>query len=114
MILRQDGFSATSFTNPLKALEAAGTEAPDILISDVVMPELSGIELASQVRKNCPDCKVLLFSGQTATFNLLETARADGQDFDLILKPVHPIDLLARLHDLTKSTPPPTPESLRT
>jgi len=68
-----------------------------LLISDVMMPEMSGIELALRIRESCPDCKVLLFSGQAATANLLEKARADGHDFELLSKPVHPSDLLAKI-----------------
>lgn len=45
------GLRARSFTKPLEALEAARLEAPDLLISDVMMPELSGIDLAIQVRE---------------------------------------------------------------
>jgi YesN/AraC family two-component response regulator len=37
--------------------------SPDVLITDVVMPLLSGIELAIQMREHRPECKVLLFSG---------------------------------------------------
>jgi DNA-binding NtrC family response regulator len=83
-------------------LDAARLEAPDLLISDVLMPSLSGIELAIQVREHCPDCKVLLFSGQAATASLLETARAEGYDFEVLLKPVHPSDLLAKIRNLTE------------
>jgi DNA-binding response OmpR family regulator len=97
VILRQQGFEATSFDLPLEALQAAHDNAPDLLISDVVMPVMSGIELAVQVREHCPDCKVLLFSGQAATANLLEKARAAGHDFELLSKPVHPSDLLAKI-----------------
>jgi CheY-like chemotaxis protein len=82
---------------PLEALQAAHDKAPDLLISDVVMPVMSGIELAVQVRALCPDCKVLLFSGQAVTANLLDKARAEGHDFELLLKPVHPSDLLAKI-----------------
>ena len=112
MILLQSGFHARSFTKPLEALEAARLEGPDLLISDVVMPLLSGIELAIQVRKHCPDCKVLLFSGQAATVHMLETARASGYDFDLLSKPVHPADLLAKIRSLTETIPsrPPAEE----
>jgi DNA-binding NtrC family response regulator len=63
----------------------------------VVMPGMTGIELAIHFRKAHPECKVLLFSGQAATANLLEKAREEGYDFDLLLKPVHPADLLAKL-----------------
>lgn len=115
MILRtQGGFEARAFTMPLDALDAARLDAPDLLISDVVMPHLSGIELAIQVREHCPDCKVLLFSGQAATADMLETARANGNEFELLLKPVHPSDLLARIRNLTEAiTPPPPAETLQ-
>jgi DNA-binding response OmpR family regulator len=112
MILRSQGFEATSFTQPLEALEATRLEAPDLLISDVVMPVLSGIELAILVRFHCPDCRVLLFSGQASTADLLETARSNGYGFDLLSKPVHPSDLLAKIRGLTEAalTPRSTEE----
>jgi DNA-binding NtrC family response regulator len=104
MILRSHGgFHASSFTKALEALEATRHEAPDLLISDVVMPELSGIDLAIQVRERCPNCKVLLFSGQASTAHLLETAHANGHDFELLLKPVHPMDLLIKVRSMTES-----------
>jgi DNA-binding response OmpR family regulator len=96
------GFAARSFTKPLEALEAARLEAPDLLIPDVVMPLLSGIDLAIQVRECCPDCKVLLFSGQAATVHMLDAARANGHDFELLLKPVYPADLLTKIRGLTE------------
>lgn len=109
MILRnQGGFHARSFTNPFDALEAARLDAPDLLISDVVMPLLSGIDLAIQVREHCPECKVLLFSGQASTASMLEAASAEGYNFELLLKPVHPSDLLIKIRNLTESTAPPT------
>ena len=73
MILQKSGFEATSFTHPLKALEASGSESPDLLISDVMMPELNGIDLAIRMKEICPECKVLLFSGQANTHQKLPT-----------------------------------------
>jgi FixJ family two-component response regulator len=100
-ILRLKGFDATSFTEPLAALLAARSEAPDLLIADVVMPVLSGIDLAIQLQECCPYCKILLFSGQAATSNLLDAAREGGHDFEILTKPVHPEDLLKRIHSVT-------------
>jgi CheY-like chemotaxis protein len=97
VILRQSGFSAEAFMNPLEALAEAASMAPDLLISDVMMPEMSGVELAIKLRAFHPDCKVLLFSGQAATADLLRAAREQGHDFELLLKPVHPTDLLAAI-----------------
>lgn len=96
-ILRHQGFEASSYDSPIEALKAAGESAPELLISDVMMPEMSGIELAIKMRGTYPECKVLLFSGQAATANLLEQARADGHDFELLTKPVHPSDLLTKI-----------------
>jgi CheY-like chemotaxis protein len=100
-ILTQSGFITAAFTNPLEALQAAQKDCPDLLISDVVMPGLSGIDLAIQMRSLCSTCRVLLFSGQAATADLLEVARKNGNDFELLSKPVHPTDLLAAIRELS-------------
>ena len=96
-ILQNSGFSARAFFNPLDALAAAESATPDLLISDVVMPQISGIELAIQLTKLCPECKVLLFSGQAQTADLLLNARQQGHDFSLLSKPIHPSDLLKQI-----------------
>jgi DNA-binding NtrC family response regulator len=103
VILRQQGFEAHSFNLPLEALNAAREMTPDLLISDVVMPLLSGIELAIQLREVCPNCKVLLFSGQAATASMLESARASGHDFEVLAKPVHPADLLKKIRKVIEA-----------
>ena len=96
-ILNQSGFRAIPFTNPLDALDAASLEGPNLLISDVMMPELSGVDLAIRIKSKCPGCKILLFSGQAATADLLADARREGHNFKLLSKPVHPSDLLAAI-----------------
>ena len=106
LILGHYGMSAQSFTQPLLALQAARSNAPDLLISDVVMPEMSGIELANRVKEQCPDCKVLLISGNAATNDLLRGARARGKDFTVLAKPVHPTDLLKSIHSLITAALP--------
>ena len=96
-ILERSGYSATFFTSPLEALAAAQANAPDLMISDVVMPGLSGIDLAMRVRLNAPECKILLFSAQTCRENLLDNARSQGHNFELLEKPVHPTAILSRV-----------------
>ena len=98
-ILRMSGFSVTAFTDPLKALASAMIEGPDLVVSDVAMPGLSGIELALQIKALCPTCKVLLFSGQAATVNFLEDAERIGEHFHILPKPVNPADLLKAIRD---------------
>jgi DNA-binding response OmpR family regulator len=78
MILSQSGFAAKAFEKPLLALAAAENVPPDLLITDVMMPEMTGIDLAIRLRDHYPECKVLLFSGKAATADLLEDARRRG------------------------------------
>jgi DNA-binding NtrC family response regulator len=99
------GLHAKSFSDPLAALEFSYLETPDLLITDLLMPQLSGVDLAIEMRRHCPDCKVLLFSGHAASTESLKAARAQGYAFEFLAKPVHPADLLAKIRDLTEDTP---------
>jgi CheY-like chemotaxis protein len=97
IILNQAGFEAKAVYSGEKAIEALETFEPDMLISDVIMTGITGIEAAIITRQKRPKCKILLFSGQAATADLLEKARAEGHEFEILAKPVHPTDLLAKL-----------------
>ena len=97
IILNQAGFEARAVFSGEKAVEALETFQPDMLISDVIMTGMTGIEAAIITRTRMPHCKILLFSGQAATADLLEKARTQGHEFEILAKPVHPTDLLAKL-----------------
>ncbi len=97
MILNGAGFNASAVYTGTDAIDFARSTKPDLIISDVVMPDMSGIEAAIHIRGFLPACKILLFSGQAATADLLATARGRGYEFEILAKPIHPKDLLARL-----------------
>ena len=96
-ILNRSGFDATAVYTGRQAVDLAREIHPDLIVSDVIMPDMNGIEAAIVIRKMLPSCKVLLFSGQAATADLLENARASGHEFEILAKPIHPQDLLAKL-----------------
>jgi CheY-like chemotaxis protein len=97
IILTKSGFSVMTAYDGMSALELADGRAPDLLISDVMMPGMSGIDLAITLTETMPACKVLLFSGQAATVDLLEKSRAAGHEFTALTKPVHPSVLLKHI-----------------
>jgi CheY-like chemotaxis protein len=96
-ILDLNGYDASAVYTGTAAVESARALQPDLVISDVIMPDMNGIEAAISIRGFLPGCKILLFSGQAATADLLENARAQGHEFEILAKPVHPADLLAKL-----------------
>jgi CheY-like chemotaxis protein len=97
IILNQHGYDASAVYTGTAAVERARSVRPDLVISDVIMPDMNGIDAAIKIRAMLPSCKILLFSGQAATADLLETARQQGHEFEILAKPVHPQDLLAKL-----------------
>lgn len=105
-ILAQNGILAMTAYDGQGALSIAQLIPPDLLLTDVVMPDMSGIDLAMAMKQSMPHCIILLFSGQAATTDLLASARKDGYDFSVIAKPVHPAELLRRIsEDLQTSSP---------
>jgi DNA-binding response OmpR family regulator len=98
-ILRRSGYEGIAAYDGDSALETALLRPPEMLITDVVLPGMSGIELAITLRRIFPDCKIILFSGQASTSDLLAAARTDGHHFTLLNKPLHPQDLLARVSE---------------
>ncbi|PSH04608.1 MAG: response regulator [Acidobacteria bacterium] len=99
IILNQAGFDASAVYTGSDAVDVARSSKPDLIISDVIMPDMNGIEAAINIRGFLPACKILLFSGQAATADLLENARTRGHEFEILSKPVHPQDLLAKLRE---------------
>ena len=96
-ILEIGGFDAEAVSDGVAAIERARTIPPDILLSDVQMPNMNGIEAAKKIRGFLPNCRIVLLSGHVETGDLLEQARAEGHEFEILTKPVYPEDLLSAL-----------------
>ncbi len=99
-ILNLSGFTAHAVYNGDEALAALDWHCPEIVLTDVRMPGRNGIETAVSIRAQCPHIRVVLFSGQAGTSELIERARRDGHGFELWPKPLHPRELIRRLQAL--------------
>lgn len=100
MILNQGGFEARAVYSCKNAVELAPAFRPDMLISDVIMAELNGVDAAIQIKALLPDIRVFLLSGQTATAEMLAKSPAKDLGFEVLIKPLHPKDLLMRLRSV--------------
>jgi DNA-binding response OmpR family regulator len=105
MILEHNGISTMVAYNGNSALEIAKTIFPDLLLADVALSGMNGIDLAMAIRQIIPSCGILLFSAQASTADPVEPARVAGQEFTILTKPIHPTELLARVSGILASRP---------
>jgi CheY-like chemotaxis protein len=100
LILNRNGFQAMACYSGREAVDAAQRMEFETILSDVAMPQLDGVEAAIAIREFCPSTRIVLFSGQSTTVEILERARKLGHDFELLPKPIHPSDLLKHLRSI--------------
>jgi CheY-like chemotaxis protein len=96
-ILENRGYETATAYSGEEAVQMACSFRPDCLVSDVFMGAMNGIDAAIEVSLALPWCKVLLVSGNAGYGDLLEKAKAKGFDFELLLKPVPPAELLLKI-----------------
>ncbi len=94
-VLTLSGYAAIAAYDADGALETALHSPPELLITDVILPGMNGVKLATTIKRIFPECKILLFSGQASTVDLLAAAGREGHRFTLLNKPVPPKDLVA-------------------
>jgi CheY-like chemotaxis protein len=98
-ILNGEGYKGFAVSDGKSAIKWAEMLVPDVVITDVIMPGMDGIEAAKGILKLLPNCRIILFSGQAASTSLVEKARAEGFAFELLAKPINPELLLEKLRN---------------
>ena len=96
-ILNRNGFIAEAAYGGREAIDAARRINPELILSDVLMPHIDGVEAAITIQKFLPEARIVLFSGQAATVEILARARVRGYHFELLAKPLHPTQLIKHL-----------------
>jgi len=105
MVLEGEGYEAACAFNGVEALEKVGSEKPDLIVLDVMMPEMDGFEFCAELRSSpeTEDIPVVLLTGvakhiRDSKYPLDGVMRAEAQDY--LEKPVKPEDLLAAISRL--------------
>ncbi len=96
-ILCANGYAAKAVYSGDDAVKEARQMLPHLLVADVMMPGLNGIETAIRVRQFLHKCKVLLISGHVNSAGMWQSARRRGFQFDMLVKPVEPEAILSKL-----------------
>jgi CheY-like chemotaxis protein len=94
MILSNRGYETRTVHSGEAALEILATFRPDVLVSDVIMPGIDGVTLAERFFHLCPECKVILMSGNAGSSAMIEMAARHGPMYAYLQKPFHPAALL--------------------
>lgn len=99
LIFGQQGYEVVTVERGQDAIEAARRVAPDVLLADIRLPDMTGVEAAWGVQQAAPWCRILLISGDSSSAPVLDEARARGLTFEVLPKPISPPDLLRRVAD---------------
>ncbi|MCA9429215.1 MAG: response regulator, partial [Candidatus Omnitrophica bacterium] len=110
LVLERRGYQVVGFDNGKKAVEAIPEEKPDIILLDIIMPGMTGLDVCEKV-KNDPatkDIPVILITSATEGTDLDDGFWNIGtQSDDFLSKPFNPAELAARVDQLVLGTPLP-------
>jgi DNA-binding NtrC family response regulator len=95
--LQKAGYRAVPSYSAADAISLMSALAFDVVLSDIVLGSLSGIDVAIAARKLLPKCRVLLISGNHNAQELLDRAKEEGNEFVCLAKPLPPDELLAQI-----------------
>jgi DNA-binding NtrC family response regulator len=100
LIFSTQGYEARAAYSAEQAAEIVSKWLPGLVILDVVLPGMNGIDFAIQLNASYPECRVLLFSGQQDTAALMQAAFEKGHELTILAKPVHPTFFLEEAANL--------------
>ena len=114
LMLQRQGYQITAATNGEQGLEKAFEERPDVILLDIMMPDMDGYEVTRRLRKNpiTETTPILLFTAKTQLDDKVAGFEAGADDY--LTKPTHPAELQAHIRALFARTHPKKPEEMDT
>src|SRR5512146_394870 len=106
LMLQRQGYQIIAATGGEQGLEKAFEEKPDVILLDVMMPEMDGYEVTRRLRKNplTSTTPILLFTAKTQLDDKVTGFEAGADDY--LTKPTHPAELQAHIRALLTRTRP--------
>jgi CheY-like chemotaxis protein len=97
MVLAEHGYEVRAEYSGETGIQQAGSFQPDLVIVDVMMPSLNGVEAAILIQQQLPNCKILLFSAVPEFACHLLDELKNSPKFEVVAKPIDPFALLSIL-----------------
>ena len=100
LVLDRRGYEIIAARNGEQALDKSHAELPDLIILDVMMPDMNGYEVARQLRADpeTADLPILMFTAKSGVQDKVTGFEAGADDF--LTKPIHPKELVSRVEAL--------------
>jgi DNA-binding NtrC family response regulator len=93
--LQLRGLNALTATNGERALELVEEEAPDVVVLDVMMPGVGGLDVLQRITRRHPGTRVILLTGRGSLAEAAEGVRLGAMDY--LMKPLEIEDLLQKM-----------------
>ena len=96
-LIRNSGHEPVAVNTSLTAIETIKAEAPNLILLDIMMPDINGIELCKMIKATqaIKDIPVMMVSALSDIGTKRDSANAGAEDF--LTKPVHPHDFAKKL-----------------
>ena len=94
-ILEKEGCKVATDSNPVHALERLKTESFDVVVSDLKMPHMDGMELLEEARRIAPEVEVIIITGFASLDGAVEATKKGAYQF--LAKPFSPDELRAKV-----------------
>ena len=98
------GIQARTATDGQQALAMIESEKPQVVVLDIMMPGISGLEVLDYIKKNYPNIEVILLTGRGSTKEGIEGMQLGA--FDFLMKPVKIEELIPRMLEAFQKTQP--------
>ena len=102
MALRYEGWTSVTAADGAEALTAAQEERPDAVVLDVMLPDMSGLEVLGRLREQIPNLPVLLLTAKDGVEDRIAGLSAGGDDY--VTKPFSLEEVVLRLRGLLRRT----------
>ena len=102
MALRYEGWTTATAGDGASAIAAAKAERPDVVVLDVMLPDMSGLDVLHKLREQQPGLPLLLLTAKDSVEDRIAGLTAGGDDY--VTKPFSLEELIARLRGLLRRT----------